>query len=76
MAAAIVFPMVSGQPVKPVGILKLRGKEDNPDAFYLCAIGKTVSYGFIYDPHAADDWMFKTAGGSLEQIRSNPIEFP
>ncbi len=68
--------MVSGQPVQSFGTFKLRGKADNPDTFYLCATGKVVSYGFIYDPHAADDWMFKTAGGSLEQIKSNPIEFP
>ena len=63
--AAIIFPMISGQSVQPTSAFKLQGKEENPDAFYLCATGGAVAYGFIYDPHAADDWMFRTAGGSL-----------
>jgi hypothetical protein len=68
VAAAIIVPMISGQSVQTFGTFKLRGKEDNPDAFYLCATGGVVSYGFIYDPHAADDWMFRTAGGSLGRL--------
>jgi hypothetical protein len=65
LAAAIVISNVFKQSVPASGAFKLRGKDKNPDAFYLCATGETVSYGFIYDPHAADDWMFRTAGGSL-----------
>jgi len=68
LAAAIVFSMIPGQSVRSFDTFKLRGKADNPDAFYLSATGKMVSYGFIYDPHAADDWMFRTAGGSLGKL--------
>jgi hypothetical protein len=73
LAAAVVFSMVSGQSVQTFGTFKLRGKADNPDAFYLCATGGAVSHGFIYDPHAADDWMFRTAGGTLLKLSQSQI---
>jgi hypothetical protein len=43
---------------------------DNPDKFYLWATNSSFSYSITYDPHAADDWMFESAGGLLNG--SNP----
>jgi hypothetical protein len=68
LTAAIFILSVPEQPEQTSGSFKLRGKDNNPDAFYLIATKEKVSFGFIYDPHAADDWMFRTAGGSLEKL--------
>ena len=69
-----VFILKSTKPSPPISCsFKLRGKDQNPDAFYLCTTGGAVSYGFIYDPHAADDWLFRTAEGSLGKLNQSQI---
>jgi hypothetical protein len=73
LTATIFILRVLEQPEQTSGSFKLRGKDNNPDAFYLCATGDAVSFGFIYDPHAADDWMFRTAGGSLAKLSQGQI---
>jgi hypothetical protein len=75
LAAAIILLFATAQPVQSFALFKLRGKDNNPDAFYLCATGEMISYGFIYDPHAADDWTFRTAEGSLGKLGQSRIIF-
>lgn len=45
---------------------ELSSSDNNPDKFYLWTTGKGYSYRFVYNPHAADAWMFKTAEGHLQ----------
>jgi hypothetical protein len=68
LAAAVIFSLTVDRSVQPSPVFQLSGKDDNPDAFYLWVTGRAISYGFIYDPHAADDWMFRTAEGSMGQM--------
>jgi hypothetical protein len=75
LAAVIILSHVTTNSPQPVTFFKLKGKDRNPDAFYLCASGGVFSCGFIYDPHASDDWMFKTAEGSMEQLDRKMIGF-
>ena len=35
---------------------------DNPDHFHLVATKNGCNYSFIYDPLAADQWLFRTGG--------------
>ncbi len=44
----------------------LMGLEDNnPQKFHLWTSGSSFSCTFTCDPHAADIWMFRTAGGTM-----------
>jgi hypothetical protein len=75
LAAIIILPFTTTRAGQSSATFKLKGKANNPDAFYLYATGGTISYGFIYDPHAADDWMFRTAEGSMGQFRQSQSNF-
>jgi hypothetical protein len=54
----------------------LQTVDNNPDKFYLYATGKVFSYGFTYDPHEADAWLFRTAEGHLEGSNHTPNTAP
>jgi hypothetical protein len=50
----------------------LKTADNNPDRFYMFASGKVISCSFMYDPHEADGWMFRTAEGHLESSNQTP----
>jgi hypothetical protein len=68
LAGAIILSLTTGRSVQTSPIFQLTGRDNNLDAFYLCVTGKAISCDFIYVPHAADDWMFSTAEGSMGQL--------
>ena len=63
-----VLLLVTGLILLPPGSSKLpdRSRMDevnnNPDKFHLVATNSAYDYSFIYDPLAADEWLFHTGG--------------
>ena len=40
--------------------IRLEEPDNNPDQFRLWATNSSYCYTFTHDPHAADDWLFRT----------------
>jgi hypothetical protein len=72
LVTAIILFLMSRRFVQSSATFELKAVDNNPDGFYLCATGRVFSYNFTYDPHAADDWMFRTAEGSMGQLNHRP----
>jgi hypothetical protein len=39
--------------------------DDNPQHFHLWATSNSIAFTFNCDPRAADEWLFRSAGGKM-----------
>jgi len=62
LLAAVLVWMGWDRPEKSARV-RLRTVDNNPNRFRLWGNSNSYSYTFTYDPHAADVWLFESAGG-------------
>ena len=55
-----VFCVVVPGYLKLTGNVRMEEPDDNPDKFHLWTTNSSYGCSFIYDPHAADAWLFRT----------------
>jgi hypothetical protein len=59
-----------GRGYRQAKVAESRKVNENPDKFYLWTTNKSVRHDFVYDPHAADVWLFESGGGNLVQTNA------
>jgi rubredoxin len=59
--AAVCFLLLPDNRKCPTGV-RMKEVGNNPDKFYLRATNSAYDCRYIYDPRAADEWLFHTGG--------------